>query len=323
MINVGCEDIIRNFVFNNGDKDNFPFFTIGRNSYINNMNIQVNAGNENINIHIGNYCSIAYNVMLLVDRNHDYKSVSTSPLLEIKRKLNSKGEIIIGHDVWIGNNVTILSGIRIGNGAVIGAGTVVTKDVPPYAIVVGNPMKIIKYRFDETQIKKLQSIKWWNWTTDKINLNKQCFGADVEDFTNEFYNDIEEDIPELKIKKKAKAILFIPDFDEKYSIWNKVIKEYINRFSSKDDITLILRIEQNNKFNVNISKIEKIILKNNDLPDILVVNETITNEKSLFKNADYFITTRNSKTMEYMNYADELNIKILHGVDVPIFKEKI
>jgi acetyltransferase-like isoleucine patch superfamily enzyme len=68
----------------------------------------------------------------------------------------------IGNDVFIGANVTILDGIIIGNGAVIGAGAVVTKNVPPYAIVVGVPAKIIKYRFSTSQIEKLQMIKWWD-----------------------------------------------------------------------------------------------------------------------------------------------------------------
>ncbi len=69
MITVSCDDSIRTFVFNNGGKENFPFFTIGKNSYINDMKIQVNMGNEVINIHIGNYCSIAYNVTLCVLQN--------------------------------------------------------------------------------------------------------------------------------------------------------------------------------------------------------------------------------------------------------------
>ncbi|MBP1308063.1 acetyltransferase-like isoleucine patch superfamily enzyme [Paenibacillus sp. 1182] len=80
-IKVSYGDSTRVFVFNNAGKNDFPYFTIGINSYINQMDIQINSGNENINIHIGNYCSIAYNVTLLVDRNHDYQSVSTITLI--------------------------------------------------------------------------------------------------------------------------------------------------------------------------------------------------------------------------------------------------
>ena len=75
----------------------------------------------------------------------------------------SKKDVVIGNDVWIAHGSTILSGVHIGNGSVIGANAVVTKDVEPYSIVGGNPAKLIKKRFDEETIKKLEDIQWWNW----------------------------------------------------------------------------------------------------------------------------------------------------------------
>lgn len=318
-IKVSYGDSTRVFVFNNAGKNDFPYFTIGINSYINQMDIQLNSGNENINIHIGNYCSIAYNVTLLVDRNHDYQSVSTSPLLEIKRKLPKKGQIIIGHDVWIGNSVTILSGVRIGNGAVIGAGTVVTKDVPAYAVVAGNPMRIVKYRFDIAQINKLQKIKWWNWNREEIEKNKGWFAKKIEKFTHHFEKSYDEIIESITMKKKSKSILFIADFDEKYSIWEKVLTEYISHFSSEDDVTLLLRIETSERFDFNINAVQNIISKKINLPDILIINDVLYEEKSLFEKVDYFITSRVPKTIQYVDFADEFNVKILSGVDSPIF----
>ena len=83
-----------------------------------------------------------------------------------------KGNIIIENDVWIGAKSTIMSGVKIGNGAVIGATATVTKDVPPYAIVVGNPGKIVKYRFTEKQIELLLKISWWNWDEEKGHSQK-------------------------------------------------------------------------------------------------------------------------------------------------------
>lgn len=86
---------------------------------------------------------------------------------------------MIENDVWIGHDVTILRGVTIGNGAVIAAKSVVTKNVPPYAIVGGNPAKIIKYRFSKKIVQKLQNIKWWDWSIEKIvensDLLKQNF----------------------------------------------------------------------------------------------------------------------------------------------------
>lgn len=72
-------------------------------------------------------------------------------------------EIYIGNDVWIGQRAMVMGGVRIGNGAVVGAGAVVTKDVPPYTIVGGVPAKIIRYRFSDKVVKKLQSSKWWDY----------------------------------------------------------------------------------------------------------------------------------------------------------------
>lgn len=79
-----------------------------------------------------------------------------------------RGNTVVGNDVWIGARALIMSGVNIGNGAVVAAGSVVTKDVPPYAIVGGNPAKIIRYRFDASVIDKLQQIAWWDWPDDKI-----------------------------------------------------------------------------------------------------------------------------------------------------------
>lgn len=240
-------------------------------------------------------------------------SITTSSVgaLNFKdKKIKQKGQIIIGNDVWIGNNVILLSGIKIGNGAVIGAGTIVSKDVPPYAIVVGNPMKVIKYRFNEEQISSLQEIKWWNWDYKKIEENKEWFQKDIDKFIREFYH--KSDIPkELIMKKKKKSILFIPDFYESYPVWKKVITEYINEFTGDDDITLILRIQQDVNFKKNIKLIEELIIGIDDLPDILVLNDVMDDERSLFKNVDYFITTRSAETIRYVEMADESNVKIL------------
>lgn len=83
-------------------------------------------------------------------------------------KAYSGGKVIIGNDVWIGRNVHIIKEITVGDGAIVGASAVVAKDVPPYSIVIGNPLKILRYRFNEEQIKKLLEIKWWDWPKEKI-----------------------------------------------------------------------------------------------------------------------------------------------------------
>jgi acetyltransferase-like isoleucine patch superfamily enzyme len=83
-------------------------------------------------------------------------------------KIEERKKIIIGNDVFIGANVTILDGVVIGNGAIIGAGAVVSKDIPPYAIAIGCPIEIVKYRFPQNYIEKLQTIKWWNFGENEL-----------------------------------------------------------------------------------------------------------------------------------------------------------
>jgi virginiamycin A acetyltransferase len=120
------------------------------------------------NVKIGNYTSIAHNVSIL-EYSHNLHSLSTSLL---NKKITgrssiedtcSKGEINIGSDVWIGAGAVVLSGTRVGNGAVIGANSVLTKDVPDYAVVAGNPADIIKYRFERDAIQELLEVGWYNY----------------------------------------------------------------------------------------------------------------------------------------------------------------
>ena len=114
---------------------------------------------NDIKLEIGSYCSIAKGVTFILGGEHNLSTLSTYPfksqILKQGKEAKSKGSIIIKDDVWIGYNAVICSGITIGQGAVIAAGSIVTKNVPPYAIVGGNPAKIIKYRFSENIIHKL------------------------------------------------------------------------------------------------------------------------------------------------------------------------
>lgn len=136
-------------------------------------------------IFIGKYCSIASGV-LIIEYAHNLKRVSTYYLNQnvfggsVNDDLTSKGPIHIGNDVWIGANSIVLGGVTIGNGAVIAAGSIVNKDVPPYAIVVGNPAKIIKYRFPDERIRELESSLWWDWSYEEIAKNKCFFNKEYE-----------------------------------------------------------------------------------------------------------------------------------------------
>ncbi len=124
---------------------------------------------------IGKYTSIAVGAVIMLGGEHRIDTVSTYPfkqLLPGAEHANdtsfSRGPVVIGNDVWIGNAAMILSGRTIGDGAVIAANAVVTKDVPPYAVVGGNPARVLKFRFSPDIIGALQAIAWWDWPEEKI-----------------------------------------------------------------------------------------------------------------------------------------------------------
>lgn len=132
---------------------------------------------------IGKFCSIACGAkFIFTSANHTLKSLSTYPFpiffeewgldsANITDAWDKKGDIVIGNDVWIGYEAVILSGVTVGDGAIIGARAVVTKDVPPYAIVGGVPARCIRRRFDEETVTKLRELKWWEWSDEKIKEN--------------------------------------------------------------------------------------------------------------------------------------------------------
>ena len=150
---------------------------IGKNTY---GGIAVLNYNDFYKLTIGNFCSIATDVMFILDADHYTNHISTFPfkvkLLGEKQEGVSKGDIIVDDDVWIGYGATIMSGVHIGQGAVVAAGAVVTKDVPPYAIVGGVPAKVIKYRFEPELIEELLKIDYSKLSKEDIekHINDLC-----------------------------------------------------------------------------------------------------------------------------------------------------
>ena len=127
-------------------------------------------------IKVGKYCSIATGVEFAPGGNHRVDWVSTYPF-RVRLGMDganadghpaTRGPISVGNDVWIAGGAKIFSGVKIGDGAVIGAHAVVVRDVPPYAVVVGNPGTVRRFRFEEDVIRNLLQIRWWDWSDDKV-----------------------------------------------------------------------------------------------------------------------------------------------------------
>lgn len=164
----------------------------------------IGANTQLGNAEIGRYSSIASNVKVVIATHPTKAFVSTSPMFfstleqtgktycdtsKFNEFLSVNGRsIIVGNDVWIGENVTIKGGVTIGDGAIVAMNACVTKNVPPYAIVGGVPAKIIRYRFEDSEIQKLLSIKWWNKSEDWIIKHSDLF-LDINKFLKYFENE--------------------------------------------------------------------------------------------------------------------------------------
>ena len=142
---------------------------------------------------IGKFVQIAHGVRFISSSaNHKMSGFSTYPFMNFMmtsdtkseditamfKQAKNRGDTVVGNDVWIGLEATIMAGVKIGDGAIIGAKSVVTKDVPPYTIVGGNPAKVIKKRFDLETTQQLLKIQWWNWSIEKIEANYNIITGD-------------------------------------------------------------------------------------------------------------------------------------------------
>ena len=145
---------------------------------------------------IGKFCSIARGVEFVMNgANHPMDGVSAFPFGIFidgqpaipKEIVKNKGDTVIGNDVWIGQNATFMPGVKVGDGSIIGANAVVAKDIPPYAIAVGNPARVVKMRFDDATIQKLLKINWWDLPVEVIEANFELLqDKNIERFIAKF-----------------------------------------------------------------------------------------------------------------------------------------
>jgi acetyltransferase-like isoleucine patch superfamily enzyme len=181
--------------------------TVGNYTYFN-RHISLAVFTPDDRIAIGKFCSLAKDVVIFGGGNHIMTRATTFPFKWLSAETEpeerytdaaSKGTTIIGHDVWVGHGATILSGVNIGNGAIVSAQAVVSRDVPAYAIVVGNPAKVIRYRFKPETVERLLELAWWDWEPAKIAANLELLYANPDEWE-----------PEIQLKEpKGESLKFI------------------------------------------------------------------------------------------------------------------
>jgi acetyltransferase-like isoleucine patch superfamily enzyme len=174
--------------------ENIHLWNAGRGTYFD-RNVNIVTWSDEYKIFLGKYNSVGRDCNFFLHANHRPDWVTTSsqllgPVTDDIAEMHMimghpacKGDIIVENDVWIGAKSTIMSGVKIHNGSIVGACSVVTKDVPPYAIVAGNPARVVKYRFTEEQISSLLEISWWNWDENKIKQNAMSmWSQNIDEF---------------------------------------------------------------------------------------------------------------------------------------------
>lgn len=325
------------------EKNSFRILWIDKGSYV--VDMDFTSGTLNCTdigchcVHIGKYTSIANDFKIIVDMNHDYHSLWQGVVPELAlpeegrhgngqtfRRIIRKGQVLIGNDVWIGDGVTILGGVRIGDGAVIAAGAVVVKDVPPYAIVGGNPTKIIKYRFPEETIERLRRIAWWDWDGEKIRECREDMYGEVEDFAIK-YDLTLQTLPrksgqfiERLGKPDAPVFVYFMDFDDDYPVYKHVITSFLREYPNAEAELVLCYNAQSEEDTQKMQELISILEKQTCMNALVnVYGISVSDEEGIMSEADYYITNRDCRTLGRVAYADRYQVKILSGVDIPLF----
>lgn len=174
-----------------------PRITVGDYSYASNFTAPTDWAQtlapylfpiSNEKLVIGRFCQFAHGTLFITSSaNHPMGGFSTYPFRVFKPETMADyidlpfRDTVIGNDVWIGHGATVMPGVTIGDGVIVAAGAVVTKDVPPYCIVGGNPAAVIRQRFSDVVVADLLAIRWWDWDIDRIEANLAAIeSVDIE-----------------------------------------------------------------------------------------------------------------------------------------------
>lgn len=223
-----------------------------------------------------------------------------------------------------------MAGVTLHNGCVVAAGAVVTKDVPPYAIVGGNPAKILRYRFNKDIIDALQKIAWWDWNPQTQQLRQEDFLLPVSEFAAKYLPEAEQRLQSLSAVSllrtstqetihSPETVLVIPDFSDAYPLYPRIFEQYFKE--NRPGMTLLIYLSAEDSTPENLNSIQKILRQYEDCDcDVILQTGETLEEYTLFQLADYFVTTRSRETVFRTCLADLCQTKILYGTDEPVFR---
>ena len=324
---------------------NFICATLGECSYVVKCSIEYETDKKPPHILIGKFCSLAENVSFFAGLNHEYKNAVTTYPFDVdfviekiltgaeithssyipkQKRYDNRHQIILGNDVWIGRESKILGGVTIGSGAIIGSNSVVAKNIPPYAIAVGNPARIVKYRFDNETVKKFMQIRWWNWDIKKIYDNVKTL-YDVENFLSKFYTDVAT--AEISIPEKIKSALAqdykiyqcVADFTAENSLLKRIVTGFCLSDYKKSLLVIWLDKNFTEKDLKNIAEVVQLF--GTDAGEhILTLQEKISPQ--ILKLATHFITTREFINIDCLDFLYDTKVKIISALDEKIFENE-
>lgn len=314
------------------DHADMPLMTLDARSYL--VGGTAYLPSTDAHILVGRYSSLAHNLSFYMGLSHDHHAITTYPLAssfdgcdEDEFTTINRHQIIIGNDVWIGGDVLLMSGVHIGNGAVIGAGAVIAKDVPPYAVVVGNPARVIKYRFDAETIARLQRIKWWNLPQEEIEPLLLTYHNDMEGFLSHFdlppqeaaQDETSAAIEQLRTQGYTVSY-FIPDFEIPipYCAWPRVIDSFLAAYTEQDRAALVVAMPEREDIHLYEEGIAARIRDYSDHTPLVLshrCSSTMPFSIAALQSSNIYITTREPVCSHAVDYAADAGLTIRYGLD--------